>query len=92
MIMKCVVSVSFSVRVNGLFSDNFKPTRGIRQGDPISSYLFLLCAEGLTSMLKNKGPNYIARGLRVGQHAPWASHLLFADIVLYFQKQQMRVL
>jgi hypothetical protein len=43
-------------------------------------------------MLKNKGPNYIARGLRVGQHAPWASHLLFADIVLYFQKQQMRVL
>jgi hypothetical protein len=70
--------------VNGVFSESFKPTRGIRQGDPISPYLFLLCAEGLTSMLKNKGLNYIARGLRVSRHAPWVSHLLFADDCLVF--------
>ena len=59
LVMKCVTSVSFSVRVNGMLSLTFRPTRGIRQGDPISPHLFLLCAEGLTSMLKSCGPRHI---------------------------------
>lgn len=84
LVMKCVTTVSFSVRVNGVFSDVFKPSRGIRQGDPISPYLFLLCSEGLTSMLKNIGPLYVSRGVRVSRHAPWISHLLFADDCLIF--------
>jgi hypothetical protein len=83
-IMKCVESVRFSVRVNGHFSEMFLPTGGIRQGDPLSPYLFLLCAEGLSCMLKYAGPNYLAKGIRVGIHAPWVSHLLFADDCLLF--------
>lgn len=88
--MKCVSSVSFSVRVNGVFSDSFKPTRGIRQGDPISPYLFLLCSEGLSCMLKNIGPLYLSRGVRVSRHAPWISHLLFADDCLIFTQATKR--
>ena len=84
MVMKCVQTVSFSVRVNGKFSDFFKPSRGIRQGDPLSPYLFLLCGEGLSCLLKYSGPQYLARGIRVGVHAPWLSHLLFADDCLVF--------
>jgi hypothetical protein len=84
LVMKCVTSVSFLVRVNGQLSLEFKPSRGIRQGDPISPYLFLLCAEGLSCMLKGVGPQYIAKGARVGIHAPWISHLLFADDCLVF--------
>lgn len=84
LIMRCVETVKLSVRVNGHFSEIFSPTRGIRQGDPISPYLFLLCAEGLSSMLKFSGPNYLAKGIRVGIHAPWVSHLLFADDHLLF--------
>lgn len=79
LVMKCVTSVTFSVRVNDFFSPSFTPSRGIRQGDTISPYLFFLCAEGLTCMLKYSAPNYISRGVRVSRHAPWISHLLFAD-------------
>jgi hypothetical protein len=90
LVMKCISSVSFSVRVNGVFSESFKPTRGIRQGDPMSPYLFLLCAEGLSSMVKSIGPTYVSRGVRVGRHAPWVSHLLFADDCLIFAQASKR--
>jgi hypothetical protein len=69
LIMKCVSSISFCIRVNGVFLESFTPSRGIRQGDPISPYLFLLCSEGLSCMLKNIGPRYISRGVRVSRNA-----------------------
>ena len=84
LIMHCVQTVTFRVRVNGKLSEPFMPSRGIRQGDPLSPYLFLLCAEGLSSMLKNVGPQFLARGVRVGVHSSWISHLLFADDCLMF--------
>jgi hypothetical protein len=90
LVMKCVTLVTFSVKVNGALSPPFKPTRGIRQGDPISPYLFLLCAEGLTCMLKAKGPQFLSRGIRVSCQAPWFSHLLFADDCLIFTQANRR--
>jgi hypothetical protein len=88
--MKYVTSVSFKVKVNGFLSELFRPTRGIRQGDTISPYLFLLCAEGLSCLLKTVGPMHLARGVRVGVHAPWISHLLFADDCIVFSEASQR--
>ena len=78
LIMKCVTSVRFFIRVNGELQPYFNPSRGLRQGCPVSPYLFLLCAEGLTALLKSYG-TFIDRGIRVSFRAPWVSHLLFAD-------------
>ena len=55
-------------------------------GDPISPYLFLLCAEGLCSLLKSVGPMHLSRGVRVGIHSPWILHLLFADDSIVFSE------
>lgn len=83
--MKCVTSVRFSVRVNGELQPFFNPSRGLRQGCPVSPYLFLFYAEGFSSLLKYYG-NYVDRGIKVNFRAPWLSHLLFADDSLIFIK------
>jgi hypothetical protein len=90
LVMKCVTTVSFRVRVNESLSESFTPTRGIRQGDPLSPYLFLLCAEGLSSLLKNVRLQFLSKGIRVGIHTPWVSHLLFADDCFIFTQATER--
>jgi len=88
-VMRCT-SVSFSVQMNGQLSNPFRPSRGIRQGDPISPSLFLLCSEGLSCLLRSIGPVHLSRGVRVGIHAPWISHLLFADDPIIFSEASRR--
>ena len=49
--MKCVWSVTYTIKINAKPRGNITPTRGLCQGDPLSLYLFLLCVEGLSALL-----------------------------------------
>jgi hypothetical protein len=79
LVMSCVSSVRYQVRLNNDLSDFIYSTRGLRQGDPLSAYLFLLCAEGLSSLIKFEENESNILGVRVCREAPAVSHLLFAD-------------
>lgn len=62
------------------------PSRGIRQGDPLSSYLFLICIEGLTSLIRSYERRGLLQGIKVARSAPPISHMFFADDCCIFCK------
>ena len=84
LIMMCVSTVTYYVFINGEPRGTIIPTRGLRQGDPISPYLFLLCVEGLSAMIKRKERLGGLRGISVRRGAPSISHLFFADDSIIF--------
>lgn len=78
-IMSCVNTVSFSVLLNGTSHGFIRPERGIRQGDPLSPFLFILCAEGLVSCLNTAEEENRITGIKLSTSCPSVHHLLFAD-------------
>lgn len=92
LIMRCVSTVSYSLLVNGSPTKSFTPSRGLRQGDPLSPYLFLLCAEGFSSLIRQAESRGELSGIKIARQAPPVSHLLFADdSILFFKAIQTEV-
>ncbi|KAG7581014.1 Reverse transcriptase zinc-binding domain [Arabidopsis suecica] len=85
-IICCISSVSYKVLINGSPRGIIRPSRGIRQGDPISPFLFILCTEALVAKLKDAEWNGRIQGLQISRASPSTSHLLFADDSLFFCK------
>jgi len=83
-IMHCVTSVSFSVKFNGESLPDFQPSRGLRQGDPLSPYLFILVANVLSLMMKKVVGQGRVKGIKLNNNCPTLSHLLFADDSIFF--------
>ncbi|GAA0141149.1 hypothetical protein LIER_42649 [Lithospermum erythrorhizon] len=80
--MDYVTLVSYSVLINGTQSGFFRPRRGLRQGDPLSPYLFKICTEGLISLLNVACASGELRGINMGDNTTTFSHLMFADDTL----------
>ena len=82
--MQCVIFVTYTIRLNGKPRGHITPTRGLRQGDPISPFLFLFCAEGLSSLLQQAIFAGSLRGVIASPHGPQISLIFFADDNIIF--------
>ena len=78
----CVTSASMSILVNGSPSAPFKMNRGLRQGDPLSPFLFVLVGEVFNKMVEKAKSLNLVEGLKVGRDAVDISHLQFANDTL----------
>ena len=87
--MECVKSVTYSILVNGEPKGHIIPTQGIRQGDPLSPYLFLLCSEGLNGLIEHVIDRKLIEGVSLCGNGPKISHLLFADDSLLFRRARV---
>ena len=75
-----------SVLLNGVPNRKFQCKCGVRQGDPLSAYLFLFVAEALSLLLNDASASGSLQEFHLNRQAPGISHLLFAnDSVLFFK-------
>ena len=85
-IMQRVSIVSYSILINGEATKVFKPTCGIRQGDPLSPYLFILVMEAFSRIISGVEKKGRINGLQLSRRSPSIFHLFFADESLLFFK------
>ena len=79
LVMGCVKIVSYFVLVNGDPYGMIFPTKGIKQGDPLSPFLFLLCMEWLNGLIKKAELQGDIHGYSLCRRGPKLTHLLFAN-------------
>ncbi|KAK9951083.1 hypothetical protein M0R45_006545 [Rubus argutus] len=84
--MACVRTVSLAVTINGKTGESFHPSRGLRQGDPLSPYLFLFTTDVLSALIQEACASGNLTGIRLSHSGPSHSHLFFADDSLFFLK------
>lgn len=89
-IMQCVKTVSYSFLINESAQGWVQPQRGIRQGDPMSPYIFILCSEVLSGLCRKAQEEKKLQGIRVATNSPRVNHLLFADDTLFFCRTNKR--
>lgn len=85
----CVKSSSFSVMVNGSPAGFFRSSMGLRQGDPLSPYLFIMIIDVLSKIISIAEMGYIS-GFKVGSGSMSISHLQFANDTMIFCDVDMR--
>ena len=89
-VMSCVTTPSFFVLVNGKPHGMIHPARGICQGDPLSPYLFLLCAEGFIALLAKAELDGKITSVSICRGALRVTNLLFVDDSLLFYQATLR--
>ncbi|XP_026430513.1 uncharacterized protein LOC113327548 [Papaver somniferum] len=81
-IMVCITTVNYSVNVNESLHGKIIPKRGLRQGDPLSLYIFILCAEILSTNLARLEEEGKMKRLKISNNNLPILHLMYADDLL----------
>ena len=85
-IIQCIPTVSYSYLLNGMAQGSVVPQRGIRQGDPLSPFIFILCSKVLSGLCNKAQVRGDLTGIKLGKKSPRINHLLFADDTMFFCK------
>ncbi|GKV26298.1 hypothetical protein SLEP1_g35629 [Rubroshorea leprosula] len=85
-IRECLSTARISVLINGSPTKEFSASKGLRQGDPLSPFLFLLVGEGLCGMVKKAECEGLLRGVEIGRGGVVLSLLQFADDTVFIGK------
>ena len=89
LILECIFTAKFSCVINRKAKGRVIPQRGIRQGCPLSPYLFLLYAKRLSSLISHAEKNGSLHGFSYNRNSPRISHLFFVDYSMVFCKANM---
>ena len=87
--MSCISTVSTSILFNGGMMEPIQLSKGIRQGDPLSPYLFILCKEFLGQLIEKKCIAKLWYPIKASRSGPSFSHLFFADDLGFFFLQKL---
>lgn len=91
LIYQCISIASFLIMINGRSHGSFKPTRGTRQGEPLSHDLLFLASEG-PRMLKFVEIHGKVSGIKITKNVPSITHLMIVDDTLFFCKAEVNEL
>ena len=89
LMMACITTASYLVLINGEPHGHITPSRGLRQDDPLSPYLFLMCTKALYGLIRSAANNGDVRGVSLCHNRPKLTHLLFADDSLIFYRAKI---